>query len=35
MLVRPLIVPAMLTLLGRAASWPSRRIRTNEAEVPA
>jgi putative drug exporter of the RND superfamily len=28
-LVRPVITPAVLTLLGRAASWPSRRIRTS------
>jgi RND superfamily putative drug exporter len=27
-LVRPVITPALLTLLGPAASWPSRRIRT-------
>ncbi|WP_233495629.1 MMPL family transporter [Geodermatophilus sp. TF02-6] len=28
-LVRPVITPALLTLLGSAASWPSRRIRTS------
>ncbi len=28
-LVRPMLTPALLTLLGRAASWPSRRIRTS------
>lgn len=27
-LVRPVITPALLTLLGRWAGWPSRRIRT-------
>ena len=27
-LVRPVLTPAVLTLLGRTASWPSRRIRT-------
>jgi RND superfamily putative drug exporter len=27
-LIRPVLTPAVLTLLGRAASWPSRRIRT-------
>lgn len=27
-LVRPVLTPAVLTLLGPAASWPSRRIRT-------
>ena len=27
-LVRPVLTPAVLTLLGRAAGWPSRRIRT-------
>jgi RND superfamily putative drug exporter len=28
--VRPLLVPAMLTLLGRAAGWPGRRIRAEQ-----
>ncbi|MGY1634629.1 MMPL family transporter [Geodermatophilus sp. SYSU D01186] len=28
-LIRPIITPALLTLLGPAASWPSRRIRTS------
>ena len=27
-LVRPVLTPALLTLLGRWSSWPSRRIRT-------
>jgi len=27
-LIRPVLTPALLTLLGRAAGWPSRRIRT-------
>lgn len=27
-LVRPVLTPALLTLLGRAAGWPSSRIRT-------
>ncbi|CCG05325.1 MMPL family transporter [Blastococcus saxobsidens] len=31
-LIRPVLTPAVLTLLGRAAGWPSRRIRT--AGVP-
>ncbi|SNR25047.1 putative drug exporter of the RND superfamily [Blastococcus mobilis] len=30
-LVRPVLTPAVLTLLGRTASWPSRRIRTTAA----
>jgi RND superfamily putative drug exporter len=33
LVIRPLVTPALLTLLGRAASWPSRRIRTDDAEV--
>jgi RND superfamily putative drug exporter len=32
-LIRPLLTPAVLTLLGRTAGWPSRRIRTES--VPA
>ncbi len=31
-LIRPVLTPALLTLLGPAASWPSRRIKT--AVVP-
>lgn len=27
-LIRPVLTPAVLVLLGRAASWPSRRVRT-------
>lgn len=34
-LVRPVLTPALLTLLGPSASWPSRRIRTTEAPSPA
>lgn len=33
LVVRPLITPALITLLGRAASWPSRRIKTDSWEV--
>lgn len=29
-LVRPVLTPALLTLLGRAAGWPSSRIRTTD-----
>ncbi|WP_089304490.1 MMPL family transporter [Geodermatophilus pulveris] len=29
-LVRPVLTPAALTLLGRAGGWPGRRIRTTE-----
>jgi len=32
-LIRPVLTPAVLTLLGRTAGWPSRRIRTGP--VPA
>lgn len=35
LVVRPLITPALITLLGRAASWPSRRIKTDESELAA
>ncbi len=28
-LIRPVLTPALLTLMGSAASWPSRRIRTS------
>ena len=27
-LIRPVLTPAVLTLMGRAASWPSHRVRT-------
>jgi RND superfamily putative drug exporter len=33
LVVRPLITPALITLLGRAASWPSRRIQTDASAV--
>jgi putative drug exporter of the RND superfamily len=33
LVVRPLITPALITLLGRAASWPSRRIQTEDANA--
>ncbi|MCZ2827150.1 MULTISPECIES: MMPL family transporter [unclassified Modestobacter] len=32
-LIRPVLTPAVLTLLGRAASWPSRRVRTESVPV--
>jgi len=37
LVVRPILTPAVLTLLGRAASWPSNRVTTGEAitTVPA
>jgi putative drug exporter of the RND superfamily len=35
MVVRPVLTPAVLTLLGRAASWPSHRITTDELRLPA
>jgi putative drug exporter of the RND superfamily len=31
--IRPLVTPAVLTLLGRWSGWPSRRIRTRTAPV--
>ena len=31
LIVRPVLTPAVLTLLGPAASWPSRRIRSGPA----
>jgi RND superfamily putative drug exporter len=30
LLVRPLVVPALLTLLGRVAGWPGGRIRPEQ-----
>jgi RND superfamily putative drug exporter len=33
-LVRPVLTPAVLTLLGPAASWPSHRIRTAARDEP-
>jgi RND superfamily putative drug exporter len=32
-LVRPVLTPAMLTLLGPAASWPRRRARTRAGTI--
>jgi RND superfamily putative drug exporter len=32
-LVRPVLTPAVLTLLGRVGSWPNRRIRASGAPV--
>ena len=37
-LVRPVLTPAVLTLLGRTAGWPGRRIRTSaepDGQLPA
>jgi putative drug exporter of the RND superfamily len=34
-LIRPVLTPAVLTLLGRTASWPSRRVRTTGERVTA
>ena len=37
-LVRPVPTPAVLTLLGRTAGWPGRRIRTSaepDGQLPA
>ncbi|WP_346620247.1 MMPL family transporter [Blastococcus montanus] len=34
-LIRPVLTPAILTLLGRAAGWPSRRIRISEQPIGA
>ncbi|MGY1707906.1 MMPL family transporter [Geodermatophilus sp. SYSU D00758] len=33
-LIRPVLTPAVLTLLGSAGSWPNRRVRTGE-RLPA
>jgi RND superfamily putative drug exporter len=33
--IRPVLTPAVLTLLGRTAGWPSRRIRTTAARTDA
>ena len=33
-LVRPVLTPAVLSLLGRAAGWPGRRIRTADPASP-
>jgi RND superfamily putative drug exporter len=30
LIIRPVLTPAVLTLLGRAASWPSKRVTTGE-----
>ncbi|RFU23259.1 MMPL family transporter [Geodermatophilus marinus] len=34
-LIRPVLTPAVLTLLGPAAGWPGRRIRTDERAADA
>lgn len=34
LLVRPVLTPAVLTLMGRVAGWPSGRIRTRAAPEP-
>ncbi|TYP89564.1 MMPL family transporter [Blastococcus xanthinilyticus] len=34
-LIRPVLTPAVLTLLGRAAGWPSGRIRISQAPLGA
>ncbi|MGY1780628.1 MMPL family transporter [Geodermatophilus sp. SYSU D01036] len=34
-LIRPVLTPAVLTLLGRTAGWPGRRIRTTAARTDA
>ena len=34
LLVRPILTPAVLTLLGSAAGWPGRRITTTERPAP-
>ncbi len=34
-LIRPVLTPAVLTLLGRAAGWPSGRIRTSDRSISA
>jgi putative drug exporter of the RND superfamily len=33
--IRPVLTPAVLTLLGRSAGWPSRRIRTTAGRTDA
>lgn len=35
LIIRPVLTPAVLTLLGRSASWPSKRVTTSEPTVPA
>lgn len=34
LIIRPVLTPAVLTLLGRSASWPSKRITTTERIAP-
>ena len=34
LIIRPVLTPAVLTLLGRWASWPSRRVTTGEPRLP-
>ena len=33
-IIRPVLTPAILTLLGPAASWPSKRVRRSEPQAP-
>jgi RND superfamily putative drug exporter len=35
LIIRPVLTPAVLTLLGRSASWPSKRVTTAAPTVPA
>jgi RND superfamily putative drug exporter len=35
LIIRPVLTPAVLTLLGRSASWPSKRVTTAPPTVPA
>ena len=34
LIIRPMLTPAVLTLLGRWASWPSKRVVTGEPKAP-
>ena len=34
LVIRPILTPAVLTLLGRYAGWPGKRIRTGPPTVP-
>jgi RND superfamily putative drug exporter len=34
LVVRPILTPAVLTLLGRSAGWPGKRITTGPATTP-
>jgi RND superfamily putative drug exporter len=33
LVIRPVLTPAVLTLLGRWSSWPSKRVRTGEPAI--